>query len=482
MPLSKTKQSVFLFLIVSLAFGVYVNSLSNNFVWDDKYEILNNDWIKDARYTPDILFSHSLGWLKPAQSSTKYGPLKLLVRLIQYHIAGSDPWIYQLTNVFVHVMCAVMVFFIATKLFIIFYAMDSPVFSLAAALLFAVHPIHTEPVNWAIGLSELSMSFFCLLSFYLHIKAPGENSNQQLLSGFFMFIALLFKVTAVFFILVFMAYDYAMVKRQPALHQSRKFSWKSVFNAYWPLALAVAGYLLLFILVIRGEKDPVNMNHIRLDTYNLLLNVPPLFMQYMEKLFLPLDLNALYVFHPVTSPTDTGLLTALIFLVAFVLFLFISLRKKTLFFLCCLWIAAPLLPCLYLPATGYSYYVFAERYLYLPSAGFVIAVVIPAIILTEKYPKKNINAFLAAILVTTVICFAFLTLQRNHVWKDDYSLWSDTVKKSPDSAIAHNNLGGEYEKKGLLDDALREYETAISLTPVYMDALENRFRVLRTRQ
>lgn len=107
---------------------------------------------------------------------------------------------------------------------------------------------------------------------------------------------------------------------------------------------------------------------------------------------------------------------------------------------------------------------------------------IPAIILTEKYPKKNINAFLAAILVTTVICFAFLTLQRNHVWKDDYSLWSDTVKKSPDSAIAHNNLGGEYEKKGLLDDALREYETAISLNPVYMDALENRFRVLRTMQ
>ncbi|MDP2156359.1 MAG: tetratricopeptide repeat protein, partial [Nitrospirota bacterium] len=81
--------------------------------------------------------------------------------------------------------------------------------------------------------------------------------------------------------------------------------------------------------------------------------------------------------------------------------------------------------------------------------------------------------------IITGTCFVVLTVQRNHAWKDDYSLWSDTVKKSPDSDVAHNNLGDAYEQKGRLDDALREYESAISLNPMYMDAYENRFRAMK---
>ena len=209
----KVKQYLLLLTVVSLSFAVFINSLSNEFVWDDKFEILNNDWIRDASHIPDILFSQSLGWLKPAQSSTKYSPLKLLVRLIQFQIAGTDPWIYQFTNVLVHAMSAVMVFYITSGIFISFFERKSLVFPFAASVLFAVHPIHTEPVNWAIGLSELSMSFFCLLSFYLHMKAYEDSDKKNVLAGLFFFIALLFKITAVFFVPVFIAYDYAMKKR-----------------------------------------------------------------------------------------------------------------------------------------------------------------------------------------------------------------------------------------------------------------------------
>ncbi len=43
------------------------------------------------------------------------------------------------------------------------------------------------------------------------------------------------------------------------------------------------------------------------------------------------------------------------------------------------------------------------------------------------------------------------TVNRNNAWLNNFNLWSDTVKKSPDSAMAHNNLGTEYASRGLLD-------------------------------
>jgi len=482
MRFNNLQRYALFFLPVLLSFGIYISTLSNNFVWDDKYEILANDWIKDVSYLPDIFFSHSLGWLKPEQSSTKYGPLKLAVRLVQYQISEVDPWAYQLTNVLVHVLSTFMVYLVSARLFVDFQGERSPLFPFVASLLFAVHPIHTEPVNWAIGLSELSMTFFCLLSFYLFMKSAGKNYRAHILAGFFLFIALLFKVTAAFFVIVFLAYDYAMAKRAAEAQPNTSVSLNVLSTRYMPLAVALIGYFALFFLVTAGESDPVKINHIKLDNYHLLLNVPLLFFQYMEKLVLPLQLNALYVFHPVSSPAEVRFLLPLCFVIVFFSFMVIIRKRDVMLSLCSLWIIAPLLPCLYLPATGYSYYVFAERYLYLPSAGYVIGIAaLSRIALKRSFLNKQTFHFFGLVLLITVTFFAILTLQRNHVWKNDFSLWSDTSVKSPDSDIAHNNLGVAYEHKGLLDAALREYEIAIALNPQYMDAYDNRFRVMKIK-
>lgn len=480
--LYKTHRYVFLLLLIALSFGVYIGSLSNNFVWDDKYEILQNDWIKDVNHIPDIFLSHSLGWLRPEQSSTKYGPLKLFVRLVQYHLSGTDPWAYQLTNVFVHVMATLMVYLISARLFSDIHGEKTIVFPFAASLLFGVHPIHTEPVNWVIGLSELSMTLFCLLSFYQFMKSTARNDRVHVLPGLFLFIALLFKVTAVFFVLVLAAYDYALsIKGAPA-YPNAKSSRSILLRRYLPLVLAIIGYFALYFFVTAGESDPVKTNHIRLDHYDLIRNVPLLFYQYMEKLVLPLQLNALYVFHPVSSYSDVRFLLPVCFALIFFLFVAITWKKDVLLSLCLLWIVLPLIPCLYLPATGYSYYVFAERYLYLPSGGYVIGVVaLSRIALKRSFFNKYAFHCLALLLIVTGMFFTVLTLQRNYVWKDDFSLWSDTVNKSPDSDVVHNNLGVAYEHKGLLDDALREYELAIALNPLYMDAFDNRFRVMKIK-
>nr|MDA8084761.1 hypothetical protein [Nitrospiraceae bacterium] len=83
-----------------------------------------------------------------------------------------------------------------------------------------------------------------------------------------------------------------------------------------------------------------------------------------------------------------------------------------------------------------------------------------------------------------VVC-SVLTRERSGVWKNDFTLWSDVVQKSPDSAIAHNNLGNAYQRRGDAPSAIREYEAAVTINAGYVDAqnslLELKRRELKSR-
>jgi hypothetical protein len=111
---------------------------------------------------------------------------------------------------------------------------------------------------------------------------------------------------------------------------------------------------------------------IKLSTYGYIINVFPLFMQYLEKLLLPINLNAFYVLHPISSIFEPKGILSLIVTAAFVFLVIISLKKNRMVFFSLLVISLPLLPVFYIPAVGEN--VFTERYLYLPSFGFALLI------------------------------------------------------------------------------------------------------------
>ena len=61
------------------------------------------------------------------------------------------------------------------------------------------------------------------------------------------------------------------------------------------------------------------------------------------------------------------------------------------------------------------------------------------------------------------------TVMRNQTWRDGYSLWSDAVKKAPESFRAHNALGGVFYESGDTNKAILELQKAISIEPQYAD-------------
>ncbi|MDP2278847.1 MAG: tetratricopeptide repeat protein, partial [Nitrospirota bacterium] len=87
---------------------------------------------------------------------------------------------------------------------------------------------------------------------------------------------------------------------------------------------------------------------------------------------------------------------------------------------------------------------------------------------------EQIKQYLEFIIVFGfVLLYGLSAYQRNLVWKDDVTLWSDVVKKSPEKARAHNNLGVGFNKKGLPNEAISALKSALCLKPDYMDAYVN---------
>jgi len=119
--------------------------------------------------------------------------------------------------------------------------------------------------------------------------------------------------------------------------------------------------------------------------------------------------------------------------------------------------------------------VMAERYLYLPSAGFCIII---AIAYTQVYRwvsrrESSAKAVLTVLLVLVAGGYLYGCLQRNRDWRTRYSLWTSTVESAPGSAIAHNSRGVAFIGRGDIDAAGKEFQTAVELNFQHYRAYNN---------
>lgn len=462
-----TERLVIAILII-ISIGVYANTLQNDFVYDDLFQVVRNEWIRDIRNIPEILTSTVWSFEKSYIPSNYYRPMMHIIYMVDYHIFGLTPWGFHLTNILFHSLNSVLVFLITSHL------LDAPL-ALVAALLFATHPIHTEAVAWIGGIPDLTLTFFFLLAFYLHIKSgqsilgTGTPANRSLFSSFYLLslvfysLSLLSKEPAIVLPLLLMVYDY-FVRKKPLTPINE---W---LKRYTPYLIVGVIYLLLRTYALGGIA-PLRQGYPKLNNFQYFINVFPLLILYLKKLILPTNLNAFYTFHPVYFIFEIRTIFSLalaFFLISF-LYWVNRTNEKILFVL--LWIIIPLAPVLYIPVLGKN--PFTERYLYLSSVGFVILVsmAIKKIALSAALNSKSLITF--SIALPIIILYSAITVERNSVWKDEYTLWTDTVKKSPDSSIVHYNLGIVYAEKKLLDEAINEFKEAIKISPNYADAYYN---------
>ncbi len=441
-------------VIFVVSFVVYFNAFSCGFVHDDNLQVVINPWIRSVKNIP-LIFSSGVWDFQNAilptnvQPLNYYRPMMYVIYMLTYYIFGIDPIGFHITNVLFHAGISILVFFTMLNL-VEKTGTDRSKISLTAcfmaSILFATHPIHTEAVTWVAGLPDLSFSFFYLLTFYFYMRSKGRFNRNYFLSVASFSVSTLCKEPALTLPLVLAAYDFAFGEEG-----TRLSDYLRRYVAY----LAVAGaYFVVRAYALKGIVPAAS--HYDLTPFQYLLNFFSLFGMYIGKLILPLNLHFFYRFDPVKSVLSSEGMISVAVATVFVASLVLTARKQRTAFFGLVAFVGPLVPSLYFPGIAGNN-PFAERYLYLPSFGFVFLLALLLIRMRRLVPLATLA------LIPVAALYSIGTFQRNDIWINDYTFVFDEVKKAPDSAEPRVSLGNILLGGGQTDEAISQYETAIRL-------------------
>ena len=453
-PAPRTSTRLPLLLIGAVSLAVYANALGNGLHVDDQYQIVTNPWIRSLRNLPTI-FSSGV-WDFDGRISSYYRPMMYVLYSLVYAVAGTAAWAYHLLNVILHTGTAALTFLVARALLEPLDARHpwwrAPAF--LVGLLFAVHPIHAEPVAWAAGVVDLSYSCFYLLAFYLLIR--GRGRPRYLLMALASYAAaLLSKEPAITLPVVALVYW--------SLYEGRQLGIRGLSRRVAPWVVVSAAYLVVRSLVL-GSVAP-QTSTISLSPGEYVLTASALLGRFLRAQVFPTELNFWHVFTPVDSLWSPGAGIALLTVGIWVSLLAWAVSRRTLVPAIGLTLAVlPLTPTLLLGSLNQGLEnAFAERYVYLPSFGVLL---LAGWAVAALEPRRIRLAWaLTAGLAALGVLGAAVTVQRNPVWKDSLSLWGDAVVKSPASGMANLNYGFALMSAGQTESGRRYVERGVSLAP-----------------
>lgn len=453
-------------ILVLITLAVYYNSLSNGFVFDDYAVIVENKYIAD-------LGSNLVAFLGDqyfivAGGEDSYRPVATLSYFLVHSIAGLNPFYFHLSSVLLHTLNVILVFILARSILEIRFG------AILAGLLFACHPVLTEAVDCIAFNEDLLAAFFFLLALYIYVAKLAREfaAGAYSLSLLFYLCGLLSKEMAITLPAIIWLYD---VTFRGDSEQKLNVSFAAAtFIQRWRVYL---GYALVsfFYLVLRFYvfAKPGEGGQILYGTFfERLIYLPHHIFSFIKLAIFPYELKVAHVFaYPPHFFTPANLMgfTAIIGLAVASFFLF---RNYKALFFGIWWFLISLLPVSNLIQI---FNPFAERYLYIPVIGFCLAVTAFLPVPFRRVSKIGRAVDIASLVVVVLIlCFYTpVTVARNRDWKDDLTLWSKAVRQSPHSGVARGSLGHAYQERGMLAEAIAEYEAAVRLMPNHFKAYYN---------
>ncbi len=422
----------------------YANALWGVFQFDDYNVIVNNPRIH----------SWAAWW---ADTGHGIRPLLKFTYTLDWTLGLGAPG-FHLTNIFIH-LCNVYLVWALSRRFVAHHAQLQTQAALPwlAALLFAVHPIHTEAVTYICGRSSALMTLLYLAGLLAYVagRAQGNRWFLHAVAPLCMLLALAVKETAVTFPLALLLWElYNGGSLKTALRQQ----WSS-----WLLLLLAAIFFLLHGAYQSQMETSAGLNSLQGNLATQVLAFSYLLRQWLLPLWLNIDPD-LRVVHDFS-----GLLPQVMVLAAIFILMLLPLRRRPWISFALAWAMLQLLPLyLLLPRLDVA----NERQMYL--LGWPLALALLAELSLWLRHRMFITAAALLLLVLTS-----LTVMRNQDYRSEVALWQATVKLSPDKARAHNNLGYAYMLAGRAGAARAEFVTALQLDPEYYQA---RFNLLRLEQ
>ena len=419
-------------VIAGVCLLCYINSLEGAFHYDDFHSIRDNPGVRTLKNVP--AFFWDMSFFSSDSAKGMYRPLLLVTYALNYWVAGYGEWGYHLVNLLLHAICSILVWSVARRLLV-----DDSL-AIVSGLVFALHPLATEPVNYISSRSELLAG-----SLYLSAFAAGVYADVaprlRVYSCVLFALGLLSKATVI--TLPFALYFYG------------RFRVGSTHNSLVRLLIPYGLILLVYLVVIKwvGFLGKSLASPVR-DGWTQLLTQSKAPAYYLKLLMMPVGQNVEHQFFEASAISGTTILGLALILSLVTLGWRGRVRIAG---FATAWSLVVLLPTLAMPLNM----LVNERRLYLVLAGL-------AWLVGELLRRPSGRWLLAGIPVLAV-----LSMSRNEVWADDMSLWTDAVKKAPAMYRTHTNLGRALQASGDAPGARAAYERAIEIDPRYGDVFNN---------
>jgi tetratricopeptide (TPR) repeat protein len=464
--------TVHVILIMLLGLLVYSNTFNVPLLFDDLVFISENPLIKDFGYFSEPSKAEGLNLDDDVTRFFKTRRVGYFTLWASHRLGGLDVTGYHAVNLTVHIINALLVYLIViftfrTPLLEGTILKEHPaIIALFSGLLFVAHPIQTETVTYIIKRVVLLASMFYLASTaaYIGSRLSKGKARYGLYALAFLFAVLGMKTKENVFTLPVAIGLYEFMFFRDGIKKRALF--------LVPLLLTM---LIIPLTYINMQKDATFASTIdsatkypggpsRMDYLYTQFNV---IAKYLGLLFLPAGQNVDHdqpVFHSFFEPRV--ILSLLLLVLVFSLGIYMLKRPRKgettsrlcafgiFWFFLTLSVESSILP------IGVM---MVEYRTYLPNAGAFLALGTGVFLLIGSLKEKGMRKVLASFLVIVILVLSTATYARNTVWKSDLTLWKDAVRKSPNKARVHNNLGNIYLSKGYFDKALYHLQNALRL-------------------
>lgn len=452
---SKRAMKVLAFILFSsIGFSIYSNTLRAPFQFDDYGSIIENSDVHLERLSLD-------GLIRLIASDR---PVSMVSFALNYYFGGLDVFGYHAVNTVIHILTAFGLYLLLDLTLSVLFSWPEEkrsFASLLAAIFWMTNPIQTQAVTYIVQRMTSMAAMFYVYSIFFYAKGRLSSRRGRI---FYVILSVLSGMLSIgakqnAWLLPFFVFLFEIcVLRKGNLDFIRDKRF------YIP---ALVSLPLIFLVLINLYPKPFSalispypgMGYVIKER---LFSQARVFFLYMLSFLFPIP-SRLSVEHlpglsrSLFNPATT--LFAVTGVVSIITYSVISVKKRSFYAFFLLW----LLGNMAIESLALGIGVMYEHRVYLSSMG--IAAIIGKGVTEVLYDSRGRRWIVPLLSVLMVLMFSLNTYKRNYVWRDQITLWSDAVKKSPLSADAHAGLGMAYMIAGRLEEAVRELERANEIVP-----------------
>jgi hypothetical protein len=431
----KPFQILFIFFV---CLGIYYPAIFNSTLTIDDVDVVRR--MQDATFSWTQLFQ--------PRSSFYYRPLIIFTYWVDKWLWDFSATFMLMENMFLHAFNAVFVYLITAR--IVVRDASSRFIPLIAGLVFAVHPIATESVNWASGRSDLLAGFFVLFSIVLLCKALDKGSWGLLSVSLIVYIcAIMSKEIFVFFFPAAGYLIWTWINEQIKDNSNDGFSepWKPALLYTTPVFLCGAGYVVWRMFKYGASSKGLSflLERIPYEGLDIVRVVFKVYGFYVKKIFIPQPLNFAII--------EVSNFYVVVGVVAFLLTLLVVRYRSVRwgFIVAALYM---IIPAILVALTNVAWTPLAERYIYFSTALSVIGL---ASLISLRLTEKKFTVIALIAMLIWMVPAVYSTVQRNILWQDKEKFYARAIELSPRFNKLRNEYGIALLRNNEKDDALKQF-------------------------